>query len=591
MTKHKVRRTPASRMYNIRDYSLLTTYKCKHRVTGRPICAIPCDGITEMCEDDVDEQCEGPGLMLVLVLTFLVATLYFVIAFAYGHLRKTNEILADFTEVEEFNMEEWYKTNLLINLSVCKNSFYYKKATALARKYYENAAIFMNIECPKDEYFMKFMGTHEISEYFYDCVDGAISVRIALFLWETMPSLFRLWRQLRIDTCYKTCECILSLTLKYSDLPKDGLLLYIIWIQLVATDTGMFSLCIFWTLASAIVASELMHINTILLTLKKSRNGKTSRILLMILVSPLMPAMYLIKQFKIQLLKKSLLDQLSMGCMDKKQAHLKIGVLYSKINNLNLISAKLHCNENMVENLFQLIIVVIFMLLSYTNSKTVENIDYLFMNRNQYITFILAFMSLMSIIRGQLNFLKANKHGCLGMIGTIITLPYFLVSTTSRYTSLHIDNLIISFHMYKLNRVFAIILLLTPSLGLFNTLHHGRLAGLPIRRGLRVFDRTSDFSEITFQQAWEPYKMDDISHIVELPVVGVVIMLMNIFLFHIFGSTCVFRLVNSKPALLELIYEGFHTIITPPLHLDWEMLYRIGDGKISVNQYEYPMTS
>ena len=139
--------------------------------------------------------------------------------------------------------------------------------------------------------------------------------------------------------------------------------------------------------------------------------------------------------------------------------------------------------------------------------------------------------------------------------------------------------------MYKLDRVFAIILLLTPSLGLFNTLHHGRLAGLPIRRGLRVFDRTSDFSEITFQQAWEPYKIDDIPHFVELPVVGVVIILMSLFLLHIFGSTCVFRLLKSKTALLELIYEGFHTIIAPPLHLDWEMLYRISDGKTSVNQY------
>ena len=146
-----------------------------------------------------------------------------------------------------------------------------------------------------------------------------------------------------------------------------------------------------------------------------------------------MPALYIFKQFKLELKQSELLVKISDGCTDKKQAHLKLEKLDAKICSLRLILTKLHCNENIVENLFQLIILAIFMLLSFSYSKTVEKIDYLFMNKNIYITLTLSSISLISIIRGQLNFLKANKNGCLSITGTIITIPYFLVSTAARY--------------------------------------------------------------------------------------------------------------------------------------------------------------
>ena len=405
-----------------------------HSVTGRPICAIPCDGVPEMCADDTDEQCEGPGLVLVLVITFISAVLFFAMAFASEHLSKAKEKAADTIEMEEYSkMEEWYIINLWINLSLCKHSIDYQKARTLARKYYDNAAILNNRMCPKDEYFMKYMGTNKLSELFYDCIDGSISVRVISFFNGTMPTLFQMWKKWKFDTLRNICECIISLTLKYSDLPKDCLLLYIIWIQLVTTDTGKFSLSIFCILSISILTSEIMHIFTILMTLRNCKGRSAFKIFHLISISPIMPAICLFKKFKWKLLQSKFLDELSKGCKNKMQAHLKLEVLDHKICNLNSISTKLHCNENVVENLFQLIILAIFMLLSNTNSKTVEKIDYLFMNKNKYITFILASMSLISIIRGQINFLKANKNGCLGIKGIIITIPYFLVATSARY--------------------------------------------------------------------------------------------------------------------------------------------------------------
>ena len=49
--------------------SASATYSCKHNITKLPICATPCNGIPEMCQYDVDEQCQGLGLELILLLS------------------------------------------------------------------------------------------------------------------------------------------------------------------------------------------------------------------------------------------------------------------------------------------------------------------------------------------------------------------------------------------------------------------------------------------------------------------------------------------------------------------------------------------
>ena len=128
---------------------------------------------------------------------------------------------------------------------------------------------------------------------------------------------------------------------------------------------------------------------------------------------------------------------------------------------------------------------------------------------------------------------------------------------------------------YEIYRVFAIVLLFTPSLGLFNTLHHGRLAALPVREGGEEFDVSEDGSKITFQQAWAPYQIDHISLFLEIPVHGVVTLLAMMLIFHLFGSTCILKLTRNNKEIPELILEGFHTLISPPLHIDWEMFYRM----------------
>ena len=116
--------------------------------------------------------------------------------------------------------------------------------------------------------------------------------------------------------------------------------------------------------------------------------------------------------------------------------------------------------------------------------------------------------------------------------------------------------------------------LFTPSFGLFDTLHHGRLASTHVKNGQRAFDYATDGSPITFSDAWEPFRLEDASHFLEMPITAVLAIMATMFVFHIFASTCVLKLSLRKRLTAKLLVRGLHTLIVPPLHYDWELFYR-----------------
>jgi hypothetical protein len=44
------------------------SFPCFHRYTKLPICAIPCDGRDDLCDDYVDEDCERMSFLLIMLL-------------------------------------------------------------------------------------------------------------------------------------------------------------------------------------------------------------------------------------------------------------------------------------------------------------------------------------------------------------------------------------------------------------------------------------------------------------------------------------------------------------------------------------------
>ena len=117
-------------------------------------------------------------------------------------------------------------------------------------------------------------------------------------------------------------------------------------------------------------------------------------------------------------------------------------------------------------------------------------------------------------------------------------------------------------------------MLFTPSLGLFDCMHHGRLGSLPVKDGHRIFDVALDGLHLNFSAAWEPFEIEDISSFPDMPVTAVSAVLVSMVLFHTFVSILILKLLLRKPFSSELLNQAIHSFLTPPLHLDWELLYK-----------------
>ena len=48
------------------------TLSCRHRYTKRPICAVPCDGIDDLCENFEDERCNDSSWKFTLASLFFL---------------------------------------------------------------------------------------------------------------------------------------------------------------------------------------------------------------------------------------------------------------------------------------------------------------------------------------------------------------------------------------------------------------------------------------------------------------------------------------------------------------------------------------
>ena len=100
----------------------------------------------------------------------------------------------------------------------------------------------------------------------------------------------------------------------------------------------------------------------------------------------------------------------------------------------------------------------------------------------------------------------------------------------------------------------ALILLLTPFLGLFNSLHHGRMASLSVLDGNRTYDYSENGETISFEEAWSQFRIDDSSQFFSMPLVVGLTMLSFVFFFNInlAISAISVNLIKNKSRMLSI---------------------------------------
>ena len=121
-------------------------------------------------------------------------------------------------------------------------------------------------------------------------------------------------------------------------------------------------------------------------------------------------------------------------------------------------------------------------------------------------------------------------------------------------------------------------------MGLFDTLHHGRLAILSFADGHMhsELDQLQDGLYTTFQEAWDQHRLENVSEFLNMPTIAIAALMTSMFLLHVLVSTIILKIMPNDKAFSNLVVQGFHSLISPPLHIDWEYYYRLNDKRESV---------
>ena len=387
-------------------FEQLALFSCKHRVTKNRICAVPCNGIDDLCEYNLDEQCQGPGLLMTFIIICLLSISFLITSsgLSYHKLMRDNGLELANYEVNDHKTKYTYYNDgknrqyLYLKLSIFEEFKNIFSGVELATSYFSKVCDSNLYE--KDHQVMRDLGTNKTSAYFYGCVDNSIAVRANVWFNFYFPNLYLMLKSVYFGVVMIILKGTVSLCLKYSDLSKDILFLYMIWLQLGSFKDGSFPKLVFYTLLVSISLAEVMNMCAIII---HDVNGTWRRKISVAILGPLMPAYYIHKVAYYKISKFITLDLYRDNIEDDHHLELInrfICTVDNKIYLDHLKLARLQCIENVVENLPQLTILFLITLLNQTSSPIVEYLQNIFIDETAYIGWVLALISVADFCNG-----------------------------------------------------------------------------------------------------------------------------------------------------------------------------------------------
>jgi hypothetical protein len=567
------------------------TFPCKHRYTGRPICAYPCNGYDDLCEDYSDEDCEGISviwvLFLVSCLTITVSGIAIVMDKCTPVLltdMKTTKDMTYLTEILSLNKYMIMRKEEAFVNSVCIILFYYKfnedvEKAKLIIKQYNKMEITCNqfkTECV-NEYYFEVFGTNELTSYIYDILDNSMSIKINTFTASKFPSCLLV---MLTDKYFKMLNMyvrfIVKIILHYADSVKDIVLLRQIWKHMLGNsartfleDISEFPVIVFLVILNSIVITELCSILTLIMSSTFKAFGKCKKWRL-ILLFPLIPAVVYYEEFKLKLEQVDVLSKVKCT-KNKLYSHLEINKKAEKY--LLSLRSNLESVKNVAEHFPQLLVLLLILSLRKTETPIVVQMDKLFLSNNEIFIVLSTCWSFVSLLRGQLFYIKATKDNFATIIGQIMLLLYFAIGMSGRLLS--------------------IVLFFTPLLGLFDTNYHGVLGSRTvyqvriitngqITKVYGLLDYMDNNKPIFFNESWQRFQIKEKFHFQST----LFLFLCFTITFHLVAGFIIQLKANSqsKDRTPDKMFQTLYTFLSPPIFLDWENIYRDGKGSITIKE-------
>ena len=559
-----------------REEKRANTFSCEHRYTGLPICAIPCDDRDDLCKGFADEVgCEGYQWWIILLGSSLFAACLTIIFVSVDYCIDLFMFDFDFedmelTELTTLNQEVYDRTRqkpeygYFLHDSILRYHINDQEELFKFCQHHFGLEMEQNDNNVKltHEYYFRVLETNTASAIFYDNVENGLFFR--------MIKSFTQHRFIRPLHGYATVMLLVNMTVVFSqilvyyqDLLKDVLLTHRIYTFL----PDLLPVILFIVTCSSIILGELANMMVIL-----NYQPWSFKMRLFAILPPFIlfvPAIIKYKIHKIGTTMKKLVKYRASRSSFQRAS--------GKLQSYRTLAVNLRNNENIMEHLPQLLVLIILILISKSMTATVP----LHISSNlvpvgdDMLLVASAMISFFSLVRGQLGNAIIHKKSFVPFLGKIVLLLYFTIGTAVR--------------------VAALVLFFTPPCGLFSTLWHRKhgqmVASTEDFLYGAIFDIDSDGSKTMFHYLWNnEYKLDKSDQLYYISPIFIgctlpIMVIVHVVLIRILKKVVFYRGINlSNDGWTNKILSDLNTFLCPPVHLDWEMIYRLSEGSIPIKE-------
>jgi len=239
------------------------------------------------------------------------------------------------------------------------------------------------------------------------------------------------------------------------------------------------------------------------------------------------------------------------------------------ISRLDKLFAELRQNENSFELFTQAVLLIMVILLKFTNTATQKFPQALFTSGSGVLIVISALWSFVSMVVGYLHCTNLTKGNILPMKGKIILSVFAILSLIARLSS--------------------VILYFAPGLGLMDLLGHYEMGQLPTSSDALVYD-TKD-KHVTFSEAWEDFMFNSTNADSDGYTVLTIYTLETTYIWFLFlifvHYVCVIVVkyltalkFKDRKDLTDKIFHVLTQLIYPTTYKDWD---ECGDDEVTSN--------
>ena len=421
-----------------------------------------------------------------------------------------------------------------------------------AKEYYEEKQMFFDNALQTDEYIFEELGTRKITKALYNNVDNSFSVRLRKWFAPKFPGMWIWLHSTHTTIALLYAVFLASVFSYYLDIFKDTALIIKIYPFLKGQHEwlpfGMMSVAI-----ASLILGQLANIMTILNFEGWNWVQKVFGSVFVVL----MPAVLGYRIYKI----KSALKREKRSHENKKCKRMKL-----ELENYQLLRKKLRANENAVEHLPQLVIIVLLILVQNSRTSTIPpHLSSNFLADEDWFLYTSAVLSFFSLVRGQFGLVKAEKKGFIPTLGWVILPAYFAICTAAR--------------------VFAIMIFYAPSLGLMDMLYHRKMGLIGATKGIKCNEGEDTYIWSCEWNTKYKLEIEKIDQFYGFPKVLIgcippIMVMAHIALSQLFREKIFFKGIGRPNRnRMKVIFEGLYTIVCPPVHFDWELIYRLHGGK------------